>query len=338
MTTHAIAVVGGESLLGREVRDVLSSTASGAHVKLIGTDEEEGSAVLTAQDDELALIGPLEEEALQGAKVVFLAGSPSSSRKTLALTAGKSPHPVLVDMSFGLEDHPNAIVRAPMLEPDGQASLADAVHVIAHPASLVLAMFLERLHGRYPIRRTVATILEPASERGRKGLDELQQQTISLLSFKSVPKQVYDQQLSFNVLARYGQEALEPLQAIESRVDRHLAALLARSARVPMPSLRLVQAPVFHGHSFSIWVEFESNPGAKALSEALASAQVEVRGQSEEPPNNVGIAGQSGFSVGAIEVDRNHGDAAWFWVASDNLRVSADTAVEVARPFLEFAA
>ena len=335
--SRSIAVVGGESLLGRELRDVLATSALDIPIRLIGTDEEE-ALVLTEQNDELALIGQLEETTIKDAKVVFLAGSPSSSRKTLNMVNGKSPRPVLVDLSFGLEDDPNAVVRAPLLEPDSKKFSSDSVYVIPHPAALALAMFLERLQGYHPIRQSVVTILEPASERGRRGLDELQQQTINLLSFKNVQKQVYDQQLSFNLLARYGEEAPEPLQSIEARIDRHLAALLARSARVPMPSLRLIQAPVFHAHSFSIWIDFEKNPGAQQLAESLASAQIEVRGLSEEPPNNVGVAGQSGISVGAIEVDRNHSNAAWFWVAADNLRIAAESAVAVARPFLELAA
>ncbi len=44
------------------------------------------------------------------------------------------------------------------------------------------------------------------------GVEELQQQTVSLLSFKSLPKAVFDNQLSFNLLARYGEEAPRPLE------------------------------------------------------------------------------------------------------------------------------
>ena len=40
------------------------------------------------------------------------------------------------------------------------------------------------------------------------------------------------------------------------RACAELASLLAGWPGVPMPSLRLIQAPVFHGHSFSLWVEF----------------------------------------------------------------------------------
>jgi aspartate-semialdehyde dehydrogenase len=99
-----------------------------------------------------------------------------------------------------------------------------------------------------------------------------------------------------------------------------------------MPSLRVIQAPVFHGHSMSAWVEFEENPGADARATAWAESGLDVR--VDEPPSNVGMAGQSGLSVGAIAVDHNQPRASWFWLASDNLRLAAENAVAVAKESL----
>ena len=120
-------------------------------------------------------------------------------------------------------------------------------------------------------------VFEPASERGQNGLDELQQQTVGVLSFQKLKTDVFDTQLAFNMLARYGEEALEPLEGIEQRVEKHLASLLTDWPGVPMPSLRVIQAPVFHGHSISVWVEFEENPGADALEKILRNPVIDVR-------------------------------------------------------------
>ena len=102
-----------------------------------------------------------------------------------------------------------------------------------------------------------------------------------------------------------------------------------------MPSLRLIQAPVFHGYSLSVWVEFEQNPGSAALAEALASAGIDVRKTGETPPTNVGIAGQGGVTVGLIEEDRNDRRCAWFWIVADNHRTSAENTVALAEEILE---
>jgi aspartate-semialdehyde dehydrogenase len=144
---------------------------------------------------------------------------------------------------------------------------------------------------------------------------------------------VFDAQLGFNLLARYGDEAPAALEQSELRIERHLATLLALPGPgkgVPMPSLRLIQAPVFHGYSFSAWVELESQTAADALERALAVEPIEVRSGEFEPPTVVGQAGQNSIAIGAIATDRNHPQACWFWMTIDNLRLVADNAVAVA--------
>ena len=81
-----------------------------------------------------------------------------------------------------------------------------------------------------------------------------------------------------------------------------------------------------------MWVEFEENPGAVALAEGLAAAGFDVR--SDDPPTNVSIAGISGLSVGALAVDPNQARACWMWMVADNLRLSAENALAVAKGFL----
>jgi aspartate-semialdehyde dehydrogenase len=297
-------------------------------VQLISATAD-GSAKLGTEDDEPIVMAPLTAESLTGAAVAFLAGSPASSRRALKVNPQGGPR--LIDLAGGLEEQPEARLRAPSADPSPRAP-DSSIQVIARPAAIALAMLLGRLSKFTRIRRSVVNVFEPASERGQRGLDELQQQTVGVLAFQKLKKDVFDTQVAFNMLARYGEEALEPLEGIEQRVERHLASLLTAWPGVPMPSLRVIQAPVFHGHSISAWVEFEENPGAEMLARNLAEAGLDVR--ADEPPTNVGMAGRSGLSVGAIAVDHNQPRASWFWLASDNFRLAAENAVAVAKEVL----
>jgi len=323
-----IALVGGDTLLAKEIREVLGETKPVPRVQLISATAD-GTAKLAADDDEAVVMAPLSAESLQGATVAFLAGSPASSRRAFKVNPAGGPR--LIDLAGGLEEQPEARLRAPSADPAPHPS-DSPIQVIAHPAAIALAMFLGRVSKAARIRRSVVHVFEPASERGQRGLDELQQQTVGVLSFQKLKTDVFDTQLAFNMLARYGEEALEPLESIEQRVEKHLASLLTGWPGVPMPSLRVIQAPVFHGHSMSAWVEFEENPGADALAKVLADSGLDVR--IDEPPSNVGMAGQGGLSVGAIAVDHNQPRASWFWLASDNLRLAAENAVAVAKETL----
>lgn len=330
-----IAVVGGDTLLARELRDLLERDSPSPKLQLISAAAESASvisAALVAEEEEAAVMTPLSAESLEGARVAFLAGSAASSRRAFKLNPQDGP--ALIDLAGSLEEQPQARLRAPSAEPrNGARPGAGTIQVIAHPAAIAIAMLLSRLTGIGAVRRSVVHIFEPASERGQKGIEELQKQTVAVLSFQKIEGDVFDTQLAFNLLARYGEEALEPLESVEERVERHLASLLAAWPGIPMPSLRMVQAPVFHGHSLSVWVEFEENPLASDLAgevaEALAVAGVDVR--AGDPPNNAGIAGQSGLSAGAIAVDPNNPRACWIWLVSDNLRLAAENAVAVYR-------
>jgi aspartate-semialdehyde dehydrogenase len=290
----------------------------------------DGSTLLSLEEDEAAVLTPLSSESLEGASVAFLAGSQASSRRALKLNPAGGP--VLIDLAGALEEQQNARLRAPSAEPQSGRPVTAAIHVVAHPAAIALAIFLARLARVGTIRRALVHIFEPASERGQRGLDELQQQTVAVLNFQKLKQDVFDAQAGFNMLARYGEEALEPLQGIEQRIERHLASLLAAWPGVPMPSLRLIQAPVFHGHSFSLWVEFDERPGVETILALLEQGGIDVR--RDDPPTNAGIAGQSGLSAGAIAVDNNNARACWFWIVADNLRLAADNAVAVAREML----
>ena len=333
MSKPEIALIGSETLLAREVRDLVATTGADLSLALVASDEEQPGA-LTRVGDEPAVVGGLTAESLAGARAVILTGSAESSRQALELL-GDPPDAAVIDLTGSAEERPDARLRAPTLETELEDDPAEtAVHVIAHPAAIALALFLRRLHANDPIRASVIQIFAPASEYGAAGVEELQHQTVSLLSFKTMPKAVFDAQLSFNMLARYGEEAPVPLEQAELRIERHLASLLALpgdGSHAPMPSLRLIQAPVFHGYSFSAWVEFADTPDLEALESSLSIDSIEVRGGDFEPPTNVGQAGLGGIAVGGITPDRNHSEAVWFWFVADNIRLAAENAVAVAR-------
>jgi aspartate-semialdehyde dehydrogenase len=327
-------LIGSESLMGRELRDIAATSTPELTLKLIAAEDEQPGA-LTRVGDMPAVVGGLDADSLAGARAVVLAGGADSSRKALELLDADGDTAV-IDLTGFAEERPDARLRAPLVEGEDESEddAGARVHVIAHPAAIALALFLRRLHEHDPIRRSVVEIFAPASEHDARGVQELQQQTISLFSFQNLPRAVFDAQLSFNLLPRYGEEAPASLEDTELRIERHLATLLAlpgEGSGAPLPSLRLIQAPVFHGYSISAWVEFDGNPGVEALEASLAAGSIEVRTGEFEPPTNVGQAGQGGIAVGAVSVDRNNPEACWFWLVADNLRLAAENAAEVAR-------
>ncbi len=304
---------------------MLGESALGQHVRLVAGAEEE-TGTLTEIGGEAAFLAKLDPDAVEDADALILAGSLESSQ--LALDA--NPKGAIIDLTYAAEDNPEARIRAPQIEGADYEADHAGPQIVAHPAATAIAMVLQRLNASWPIARSIVHIFEPASEQGTPGIDELQQQTVNLLSFQPVPTKVFGGQLAYAMLTQLGSEAPVPLVDIEDRIERHLATLLERTEGVPMPSLRLIQAPVFHGYSFSFWIEFEDSPSTSDIEDAMMHDYFDIRTSDLEPPNNVAVAGQSGIALGAITPDRNNGSAFWIWAAVDNLRLFAETAALIA--------
>ncbi len=145
---RTIALVGSETLMGREVRDIVATSAPEIDLRLIAAEEEE-SGVLTRVGDEPAMVTLLTAENLGDARAIVLTGSAESSSKSLEL-AGDPPDAAIIDLTFAAEERPDAHLRAPVLELETEEEADAAVHVIAHPAAIALALFLRRLHAQRP--------------------------------------------------------------------------------------------------------------------------------------------------------------------------------------------
>jgi len=328
-----LGLVGGETLLGHELTEVFKRSSEKSDIT-IQRYAASGEGNFGEEDGEAVYREPLDQRALETQQAVLLAGNAEGAERAYQLIKARRnqhlPSPVLIDCTGVLDSKPETRICASLLD---EVSMSDAwLFVLAHPAATSLALVLSQLTTQLTLQRAVTDIFEPASERGSRGINELQQQTLGLLSFKTLEKTVFDAQLSFNLLPAYGGDAPEQLETIEQRIENHLATLLGRAASkavLPLPSLRLIQVPVFHGYSMSLWVEFAASITVEQVKSALVSAQIEIRSAGEEVPTNVGIAAQSGIQAGDIRVDRNNPRAVWIWLVVDNLRWVADSAEEL---------
>ena len=325
---YRVAIVGAGSLKGKEVAEVLDQRNFPAvDVKLLDDDESLGQ--LEAMKDEITFIQSVRAEQFDKIDFTFFASDAECTRKNFKRVQATGS--AIVDLSYALENEPGASIRAPWVQRQlGQVDALDlqpGPAVVAHPAALVLALLLGRLRAESPIARAVATVLQPASESGQKGMDELHEQTVSLLSFQPLPKKQFDVQVAFNMISRYGEQASYSLLGVSERVVNHYRKIAPEQN--PVPSVVVLQAPTFHGYAISLNVEFSAAADIAELSKTLAGEHVSLVPGSQEAPNNVNAAGQGDILV-SVAPDASNMNSAWLWIAFDNLRLAATTAVECA--------
>jgi len=320
-----VALVGASSLKGKELKEVLDQRNFPIR-SLALLDEEELQGTLTEFGGEPVLLQSISQESFERVDFAFFAGLPEFTHRHWKVAQSEGAR--IIDLTGAIEeDAPEAVVAGPFATghlPPTQARLFAA----AHPAALIVALVLRRLAARLPLTRAVVNVFEPASERGSRGIEELHQQTVSLLSFQQVPQQVFGNQLAFNLLAAVGEDVRPSLLEVEQRVVRHTGRLLGAAA--PLPAVRVAQSPVFHSHSFSFYVELEQSREAQEVENALAGPDFDLRRGSEERPSAVGAASSSEVLIGDIRPDSTYRHACWLWAAADNLRVSAVNAVQIA--------
>jgi aspartate-semialdehyde dehydrogenase len=325
---YRVAIVGAGSLKGKEVAEVLEQrNFPSSEIKLLDDDEALGQ--LEAVKDEVTFIQSIRSEQFEHVDFTFFASDPECTRKNWKQVAGNGS--AIVDLSYALEHEPRAVIRAPWVERQlgrlPAPELQPVPAVAAHPVAVELALLLVRISKAAAPVRAVATVFEPASEHGQKGMDELHEQTVNLLSFQPLPKDVFGVQLAFNMVSRYGEGSRSKLSSVVERILEHYRKIT--SSDVLVPSVEILQAPVFHGHALSMNVQFRTAPDLGELESALGGEHISVIRQSEEAPSNVNAAGQGDILV-SLTADLADPASLWIWAASDNLRVAASTAVEVA--------
>ena len=285
-----VGVVGAVSLLGKELLAVLKERHFPV-ARLVAAEDEEGEPAMPVVDLREGFEPSIAEEALDEEEFdfVFVAAPPRPS----AAKPGKSPddapflrsaaklartaHGTVIDLGAGLAGEPGGVVRIPFLERGraGVPKIAQGTRagknryiVSADPATILVSSLLLRLAAHFTLTSAVAQVFSPASEIGPQAVEELQRQTASLLSFQKVPEEVFGQQLAFNLLPRIGRGRAKgaALAAVENRLREQLCSYLA--GRVPMPALRIFQAPVFHSVALSLYVETAKGASVKALTEA----------------------------------------------------------------------
>jgi aspartate-semialdehyde dehydrogenase len=260
----------------------------------------------------------------------FFAGDRAFAARTwpLAHKAGAT----VIDLSGGLNEVPTAVPWIPALDAvlAPPRPLAGKLFSSPSAAAIMGCSVTAGLAVLRPVRLAL-TFFQPVSERGQAGVEELESQTVSLLSFQSISQELYDAQVAFNLLPRYGEASREQLGDIRRNLAREVDCYLA--GRIANPALQMIQAPVFYSVAMAGYAEFAEPPSASALHDALAKAAVQLSGATP-PVSNVSVAGEGHITLAHVEPDPLCSTGVWLWGAADNVRVAAVNAAQIAEELL----
>ncbi len=329
-----VAIAGASSLRGKELKHLLEDGGFPAtEIRLL--DEDIAVGMLTEAGGEPVLIQAVDDESFERVRFAFFAGSPSFAARHWE--AAERAGATVIDLSGGLAEVPSARRWIPALDsllpPPAHASPQGVSRLFLSPsAPVIVACSIAAALAGFSVERLALVFLQPVSERGQAGIEELENQTTKLLSFQPIGQEVFDAQVAFNMLDRYGEASDERLADARSSIAREVRSYLA--GRAPVPAIQLIQAPVFYSYAFTAYAELGGRPEPDELKRALEAAGIQAVGSAEAAPSNVSVAGENRLVLGQMEADPNVERGYWFWGAADNLRLAAANAVGIAEKLL----
>jgi aspartate-semialdehyde dehydrogenase len=324
-------IVGAASLRGKELAEVMEDRYPEAVITLL--DEDIAAGTLTDAGGEPAVIQGVDPESFKGAQFVFFAGKPGFAAKHVAAAIRDAEY--VIDLSGGLRGRSDFQTWIPSLDsvlppPVNPLKGGKGYHSPSAPV-FVSCAFAAGLKDFLPVSASIV-FLQPVSEHGMEGIQELEKQTIGLLTFQPVPQDVFGTQVAFNLMGVQDGAMKERFGDLQSGMARDVATYL--SGKVVVPALQLVQAPVFHSTAFSAYAEFKEPVEANSLETQLAAAGFEFPQRGEPSPTAIAAAGASRPLLARAERDGNRPAGYWFWGSADNLRLTTANAVAIAERIL----
>ena len=321
-----VAVIGATGAVGEEMIQVLSERRFPVKQLVPPASKRTAGTTIEWRGDDV-VVQELNDESFEGVDVaLFSAGAEVSLQYgPIAAAAGA----VVIDNSRAFRMDPEVPLVVPEVNPD---ALNEKAMIIANPncSTIQKVAALQPLHAVAGLKRVVVSTYQSASGAGREAMDELREQTTSLLGFREVKTKHFARRLAFDTIPQIDRFEDDGFTREEHKMIFETRKIMAKP-ELPVCAT-CVRVPVFVGHAMSINAEFENEISVESAIAALREAPgIILKDEQAEFPTAADAAGRDEVFVGRLRHDPSVTHGLVFWVVADNLRKGAATnAVQIA--------
>jgi aspartate-semialdehyde dehydrogenase len=327
-----IAIIGATGNVGRKILEVLGKKGlSISNLYLVASSKSTGSKI-EFKGKEIK-VEDIETFDFKKADITFFAAGGKISQK-FAPTAAKYST-VIDNSSFFRMDS-----DVPLIVPQVNAHQLDIIkkNIIANPncstAQLVIA--LKPLHDLFVIKRVVISTYQSVSGGGKAPMDELIEQTRSVLENKKVESKNFTKQIAFNAIPHIDEFEENGYTKEELKMTNETKKILDNNIEVTATCVRL---PVLVSHSESVNIEFEKPISIEKARYALDNFQgCKVIDERSDGGYITPLEAQGSDTtfISRIREDDTVDNGLNMWIVSDNLlRGAALNAVEIAETLIK---
>jgi len=280
---------------------------------------------------DLIPVEELRKDSFKGVDIAIFSAGGGPSEKFAPFAAKDGC--VVVDNSSTWRMDPDVPLVVPEVNPHAIADYGKK-GIIANPncSTIQMVVPLAPIHRKCGIRRIVVSTYQAVSGTGKKAVDELFDQTRSMINFLDYEISVYPHRIAFNCLPHidkfqdngYTKEEMKMVNETRKILEDDTIGVTATTVRVP----------VFYSHSESVNIETGEHISAREVRELLENTPgVKV---TDDPENNIyplatHASGQDMTLVGRIRQDESVSNGINMWIVADNIRKGAATnAVQIA--------
>ncbi|MDQ6989007.1 MAG: aspartate-semialdehyde dehydrogenase [Mariprofundaceae bacterium] len=205
--------------------------------------------------------------------------------------------------------------------------------IIANPncSTIQMVVALKPLHDVVPIERVNVSTYQAVSGAGAPAIEELAQQTRSLLNGEEAKTDVFPARIAFNVIPHIDVFMEDGYTKEERKMMDETVKIMEADIAVTATTVRV---PVFYGHSEAVNVTFTADMDADQAREVLGDAEgicVVDDPSTEDYAMPSEAAGTDAVWVSRIRNDNSFRNSLHLWVVADNVRKGAAlNAVQIA--------
>lgn len=330
---YRVVVVGATGNVGREMLNVLAEREFPIEeLAAVASPRSTGDEIEFGETGRMLKVRNIEHFDFTGWDIALFSAGSDVAKTYGPKAAGQGC--VVIDNSSFYRMDPDVPLIVPEVNPEAIDGYK-AKNIIANPncstAQMVVA--LKPLHDAAGLQKVVVTTYQSTSGAGKKGMDELHDQTVALLNSRPFEVEVHHARIAFNVVPHIG------AAGEDGYTEEELKLLHETRKIMGLPGLRVsptaVRVPVFACHSESVVCEFDRPLTPQHAREVLEKAPgIKVVDDLAQKlyPMPMDAAGTDEVYVGRIRRDLASDNGLALWVVADNLRKGAATnAVQIAQ-------
>ncbi len=328
-----VAILGATGRVGQELLKVLEERDFPiGELRLLASARSKDSTI-TFKGKSYPVQEPT-PESFKGIDIVLASAGEEISKRLAPIAVEKGC--VVIDNSNGFRMDPEVPLVVP--EVNGE-TLKNHKGIVANPncSTAQLVVVLKPLHEVAGLKRVIVSTYQSVSGAGKEAMDELELQTKALMNDEEYKPNVFQKQISFNLIPHIDKFLDNGYTKEEMKVVNETQKILG------LPNLPVtctaVRVPVVISHSEAVTIEFERPISPAQARETLANSSIiEVW---DDPTNAIyptplDAAGQDPVYVGRIRRDTSSETGLNMWVVADNLRIGAAlNAIRIAEYLVE---